>query len=498
MSSKRCNDSVKQPPQHELEDWFHSLKAAYQHDPLPTLALRKKRLMALKTQLRRYQNVLADAISEDFGGRSHYESLMADVLGPILNINHVLSHLSSWMRPKRRPTEWLFKGNKLEIRYYPKGVVGIVCPWNFPIYLSLGPLITALAAGNSSMIKMPPNCEATTQVLQTMLKEIYPNDLVCVVSGNHPQAMTISHFSFDHFVFTGSPNSGKIIMANASANLMPITLELGGKSPAIIFEDYNIQKAAQRIAHGKCFNAGQLCIAPDHAFVPINKVNYFVDALVSAYNTMYPNIKNNPDCTSLVNVAQYQRFKALVNDAIVKGATITLCTKEYENRRLPLHIATHLTPNMRICQEEIFGPLLPVFGYENLEDVLQHMTEREKPLACYLFSHNKVQRDWVLEHSHSGGVTINDWGWHALNHSVPFGGVGHSGIGNYHGEEGFKELSHARTVLQMRRWFPIHVFTPPYRNRMQKLVMKMLIGKADSTLLATRKNEIDLSSTTST
>ncbi|KKD58744.1 coniferyl aldehyde dehydrogenase [Grimontia sp. AD028] len=471
----------------ELETWFYALKSAYQQDTQPTLEDRKAQLSALKTQLRRYQNVLAQAMSEDFGGRSHSESLMADVLGPILDINHVQSHLRRWMRPKRRPTEWLFKGNKLELRYQPKGVVGIICPWNFPLYLSLGPLITALAAGNRCMIKMPPNCPKTTSALKAMLAEIYSEDRVCVVPGDHPQAMEISHLPFDHLVFTGSPNSGKIIMANAAKNLTPVTLELGGKSPAVIFDDYDIQQAASRIAHGKSFNAGQICIAPDYAFVPNEKVDAFVEALSRAYNKMYSGIADNADCTSLVDNAQFERFQALVEDAKAKGANIIKCRDDSDKRKMPLHIATNLSPEMRICQEEIFGPLLPVHGYNSLEEVADYITNRPRPLACYLFSHDKERREWMLERTHSGGVTINDWGWHALNHAVPFGGIGNSGIGNYHGEEGFRELSHARTVLQMRRWFPISIFAPPYGNLAQRLVMRLFIGKPDP-MLSTQDN----------
>ena len=255
----------------ELEMWFAELQASYQAEPAASYAVRKHRLLALKKQLSRYQDVLAQAMSQDFGGRCHTESVMADILAPILDINHVVRHLKSWMKPSRRPTEWLFKGNKLEVRYQPKGVVGIICPWNFPLYLSIGPMITALAAGNRCMIKMPPNCPETTRQLRRMLAEIYPDNLVRIVEGNHPEAMEISHLPFDHLVFTGSPASGKIIMANAAANLTPVTLELGGKSPVVVFDDYDVAKAAERIAHGKGFNSGQICIAPDYAFVPEGK-----------------------------------------------------------------------------------------------------------------------------------------------------------------------------------------------------------------------------------
>lgn len=466
----------------ELESWFDALKHAYQQDPMPSFSQRKQRLLALKKQLSRYQDVLAQAMSDDFAGRSVTESKMADVLAPILDINHVVRHLKGWMKPRRRATELMFKGNKLELRYQPKGVVGIICPWNFPIYLSVGPLITALAAGNRCMIKMPPNCPKTSQILRQMLSEIFPQDLVCVVDGTHPQAMQISHLPFDHLVFTGSPASGRVIMANAAANLTPVTLELGGKSPAIVLDDFDITQAAQRIAHGKGFNAGQICIAPDYAFVPQAKMAAFVAALKQAHSKMYRQLSGNQDYTSLVDEAQYQRFHQLLEDAREKGAEITQCLEYGDGRQTPLYVVTQLTPQMRICQEEIFGPLLPVHGYQDVQEVVDYINQRPRPLACYLFSHDEAQREQILAQTHSGGVTINDWGWHVMNHSVPFGGIGNSGIGNYHGEEGFRELSHARSVLLMRDWFPISLFYPPYGRLIQKLVLRLFVGKADRNL----------------
>ncbi len=472
------NDEV----QSELEAWFYELKSAYQAEPLSEFEVRKQRLLALKKQLSRYQDVLADAMSEDFGGRSRTESIMADILAPILDINHVLSHLKRWMKPSSRPTEWLFKGNKLEVRYQPKGVVGIICPWNFPIYLSIGPMITALAAGNRCMVKMPPNCPATTKQLRRMLAEIYSEDLVRVVDGTHPEAMEISKLPFDHLIFTGSPKSGRTIMANAAANLTPVTLELGGKSPAIVFEDYDVKKAAARLAHGKGMNSGQICIAPDYAFIPEGKQQEFIDALKAAHQAMYGEITENKDYTSLVDEAQHRRFHDLLEDAKVKGAEIVQCLECGEGRKTPLYVATNLTSEMRICQEEIFGPLLPVHSYRSIDEVIHYITERPRPLACYLFTNNLEQRELVLTQTHSGGVTVNDWGWHVLNHSVPFGGVGNSGIGNYHGEEGFRELSHARSVMQMRDWFPTQLFYPPYGNMVQKLLLRIFVGKSDPKL----------------
>jgi coniferyl-aldehyde dehydrogenase len=294
--------------------------------------------------------------------------------------------------------------------------------------------------------------------------------------------MQISHLPFDHLVFTGSPTSGRVIMANAAANLTPVTLELGGKSPAIVLDDFDINQAAQRIAHGKGFNAGQICIAPDYAFVPQAKMAKFVAALKQAHSKMYRQLSGNQDYTSLVDEAQYQRFHQLLEDAREKGAEITQCLEYGDGRQTPLYVVTQLTPQMRICQEEIFGPLLPVHGYQDVQEVIDYINQRPRPLACYLFSHDEAQREQILAQTHSGGVTINDWGWHVMNHSVPFGGIGNSGIGNYHGEEGFRELSHARSVLLMRDWFPISLFSPPYGRLIQKLVLRLFVGKADRNL----------------
>ncbi|RKF18022.1 coniferyl aldehyde dehydrogenase [Alginatibacterium sediminis] len=465
-----------------LEILFERMSDAFAANPYPNLNQRLNYLSDLKRQLQRYQDLFATAISQDFGNRAHTESKFADILGPILDINHVRSHLKRWMKPSKRRTELMFTGNSLQVSYQPKGVVGVICPWNFPLFLSLGPMITALAAGNRVMIKMPPNCPNTTAVLIQMLDEIYPRDLVCIVAGDHPQAMEISHLPFNHLIFTGSPTSGKLIMANAAKNLTPVTLELGGKSPVVVFDDYSIEKAAERVAHGKGFNSGQICLAPDYALVPQAKVEAFVQAVVLAHQKMYPDIAQNDDYTSLVDANQEQRYLELLQDARDLGATITSAGSSNGKRQYPLQVVSNLKPEMRICQEEIFGPILPVMSYQNLDQVEAYINARPRPLAIYPFTSDQQRCDQLLAKTHSGGVTINDWGFHAFNHGVPFGGVGNSGMGNYHGEEGFRELSHARSILKMRPWFPIHLFTAPYNGALQNFILKLWISKADKNL----------------
>lgn len=461
---------------------FEQLKTASIHQPFPDYQERKRNLKSLKTQLMRYQDLIAIAIARDFGWRAPAESKLIDVMAPVLEVNHALHSLRKWMKPQRRSTELLFLTNSLKVTYQPKGVVAIICPWNFPLYLSIGPLVTCLAAGNRAMIKMPPNCPNISRLLDQMLAEVFSRDLVCVVDGNHKEAMEISHLPFDHLVFTGSPNSGKTIMANAAANLTPVTLELGGKSPAIVSRSYPITDAAKRIAHGKSFNSGQICVAPDYAMVPSEKIQDFVQALKNSFQNMFDHTAGNEHYTALIDANQEKRFLELMEDAKAKGATIIACGEKGSGKQYPLYVAINTTPDMRIRQEEIFGPLLPVLPYEKISEAIDYIVSGLRPLACYIFSHDKEERESILKSTHSGGVSINDWGWHVMNHDVPFGGIGNSGTGTYHGIEGFRTLSHAKPIFKRHRFFPIGIFYPPYGTWLQTLALKLFIGSPDDSL----------------
>jgi coniferyl-aldehyde dehydrogenase len=298
-----------------------------------------------------------------------------------------------------------------------------------------------------------------------------------------PNAFT--SLPFDHIVFTGSPAVGRIVMRTAAQNLTPVTLELGGKSPAVVSRHYPLADAALRITHGKSVNCGQICIAPDYALVPRESVDAFVAAVMASFQGMYGGrTEGNPHFTSVVSDRQMQRLQAALDDARAKGATVTACAPlpAAGNRQLPLHIVTGATPDMTVLQEELFGPVLPVVPYDQLDDAIAFIHARPRPLALYCFSHDGAERDELLRRTHSGGVTLNDWGWHAINHDAPFGGIGNSGIGSYHGEEGFRELSHARTVFERRRWFPTQLFHPPYGSFVQKLALKFFLGHGDPDL----------------
>ncbi|ARN19662.1 coniferyl aldehyde dehydrogenase [Piscinibacter gummiphilus] len=466
-----------------LAGTFAAQRAAFARHPFPVAAERRGHLRALKRQLLRYQDVLADAMSRDFGHRAHAESKMLDVLASTLEINHAISHVRRWMRPSRRATELLFLTNRLRVTYQPKGVVGVIVPWNFPLYLALGPLAAALAAGNRVMVKMPEVTPATNAVLRCLLAEVFPADHVAVVGEELADPNAFTSLPFDHIVFTGSPAVGRIVMRTASQNLTPVTLELGGKSPAVVTRGYPVAEAAARIAHGKSTNAGQICVSPDYALVPRELVPEFVAEVRAAFGRSFgESVANHPDYTSIVNDRHHRRMVDLLDDARAKGATVLACGGGGLGRRLPLQVVTGVTDGMKLMQEEIFGPILPVVPYDTLDDAIARIRTGPRPLALYAFGHDTAERERLLKNTHSGGVTVNDWGWHVMNHDAPFGGVGNSGMGTYHGIEGFRELSHARTVFKRHRFYPIGLFYPPYGNFVQRLVLRLWLGKADPTL----------------
>jgi coniferyl-aldehyde dehydrogenase len=380
----------------------------------------------------------------------------------------------------------LFLSNILSVTYQPKGVVGVIVPRNFPIYLAVGPLIAALAAGNRVMIKMSEITPATNAALTRLLGEVFQEDEVAVVGEELTDPNVFTSLPFDHIVFTGSPGVGKIVLRSAAGNLTPVTLELGGKSPAIVMRDYPLADAAKRITHGKTTNCGQICVSPDYALVPRERVDEFIADVESSFLKMFgPHVSESPDYTWVVNDRHCARLSGLLSDAREKGVTVIPCA-DYDfgrnGRQMPLHIVTNCTADMRIVKEELFGPILSVVPYDTFEDAIQFVNASDRPLAMYCFGRDAAQRQSLLRRTHSGGVTINDWGWHAINHDAPFGGVGHSGMGTYHGVEGFRELSHAKTVFKRHRFFPIGLFYPPYGNLAQQLSLELFLGTGDSSL----------------
>lgn len=468
-----------------LNECLERQKRSAQAEPFPTYQQRKETLKSLRRQITRYQDLFSDAASADFGGRPEFESRLVETTGTMWVLDHALKSLRKWMRPERRSPQALFAGpNSLKVTYQPKGVVGIVAPWNMPLYLSLGPLITALAAGNRAMIKLPPETPESNKVITQLLSEIFDETEVAVFGGEIQDPSEFSRLPFDHLVFTGSPRVGRLVMADAAKNLTPVTLELGGKSPSIVADDYSIADAALRIVHGKIAISGQVCVAPDYAVVPRSKVAEFTREAIKVFNQFYPQgVVGRDEYASIINESQVKRLKSLLEDAENKGATIERAADWDGGSKMPLHIVSNISDDMILAREEVFGPILPIISYDDIEDVFKYIDAGEKPLACYLFTHDKKLQSRVINNVHSGGLTINDWGWHVVNAEVPFGGVGNSGFGSYHGIEGFRELSNPRAVFHRNRFFPTELFHPPvyqgWRGIVHKVVMNFYCGKAD-------------------
>jgi coniferyl-aldehyde dehydrogenase len=462
-----------------LQSLLGRQRAAFDREPYPTRSARQEKLRSLRAALRRHQDHLCDAMSLDFGGRSRLESKMADVLGPVLEINHALRHLRAWMKPQRRQTELLFFSNRAWIEYQPKGVVGIIAPWNFPGYLALGPLITALAAGNRAMIKMSEFAPNAADAIRTLLSECFEEDEVAVVTGNAEVGKAFAALPFDHLVFTGSTEVGRAVMRAAADNLVPVTLELGGKSPAIVSRSADLRAAARKVAHGRLFNAGQVCVSPDYALVPREHLQEFAAAVKTAFQVMVPEPGDDPHYTSIVSPKHMARLRELLADARALGATVTACGESgSDSQRLPLHVVTGVTDAMRIAREEIFGPILPVLPYDRIDDAIAYVVGRPRPLALYYFGNDSAEASAIGTRTHAGGVTMNDWGWHVFQHDLPFGGIGASGMGTYHGREGFLSLSHGKAVFSTHRLFPVHFFYPPYGRFVQTLALRMFLGSS--------------------
>lgn len=457
---------------------FDLQQRSFAANPFPPREARKAALRALIDALRRHQDAIVAAVNADFGVRAPAETKLVEVMGPILEARHALSQLRRWMKPRRRHTELLFLGNAAWVEYQPKGVVGIIGTWNFPVYLTLGPLIAALAAGNRALIKFSEFSPRTTAALAAMLGECFEEDQVAVFGGDIAAAQAFTGLPFDHLIFTGSPRVGRQVMRAAAENLTPVTLELGGKSPAIVGPNANLRDAALRIAHGKAFNAGQICVAPDYALVPRGKSAEFAAAVNDAFGRLYPMVGGNVEYTSIITDHHAARLRGMLDDAKTRGATILCCGNDAgTGRQMPLHVVTNLNDDMQVMREEIFGPILPVLEYEHLDDALTFVRGRDRPLSMYVFGLSGADQDRVLNQIHAGGMTLNDWGWHVFQHDLPFGGIGNSGMGSYHGKEGFRELSHGKGVFKRRRWFPVGLFYPPYGNLVQRLSMWLYLGK---------------------
>ncbi|EZP34063.1 coniferyl aldehyde dehydrogenase [Pseudomonas sp. RIT288] len=464
-----------QQPLEELDRLFAAQRAAYAANPMPAADQRQQWLKALRELLSHERQALVEAISADFSHRSADETLLAELMPSLHGIHYASRHLKGWMKSSRRKVGMAFQPASAKVVYQPLGVVGIIVPWNYPLYLAIGPLVGALAAGNRVMLKLSESTPATGQLLKTLLGRIFPEDLVCVVLGEADIGVAFSRLRFDHLLFTGATSIGKHVMRAAAENLTPVTLELGGKSPAIVSRDVPLKDAAERIAFGKTLNAGQTCVAPDYVLVPQDRVGAFVEAYRQVVNNFYPTLADNPDYTAIINQRQLTRLNSYVSDATSKGALLIPLFEQGQGRRMPHSLLLNVTDEMTVMQDEIFGPLLPIVPYQDIDQAFAYINQRPRPLALYYFGYDKREQNRVLHETHSGGVCLNDTLLHVAQDDMPFGGIGPSGMGHYHGHEGFLTFSKAKGVLIKQRFNAARLIYPPYGKSIQKLIQKLFI-----------------------
>ncbi len=459
----------------QLESLFQCQREAFRANPMPSAEQRIQWLKSLRELLFTEQDALVEAISQDFSNRSADETLLAEIMPSLHGIHYAAKRLKKWMRPSRRSVGLAFQPAAAKVVYQPLGVVGVIVPWNYPLFLAIGPLVGALAAGNRVMIKMSESTPATSQLVKDLLARIFPEDLVAVALGEAEVGVAFSRLPFDHLLFTGATSIGRHVMRAAAENLTPVTLELGGKSPAIVSADVPLADAAQRIAFGKTINAGQTCVAPDYVLVPEDRVEGFIEAYRKAVQGFFPKLADNPDYTAIINDRQLGRLKGYLADAEAKGARLVPLFPEAQGRRLPHTLVLGATDEMKLMQEEIFGPLLPVVPYRRIDDAFAYINDRPRPLALYYFGYGKAEQQRVLHETHSGGVCLNDTLLHVAQDDMPFGGIGPSGMGHYHGHEGFLTFSKAKGVLIKQRFNAAKMIYPPYGKAIQKLVYKLFV-----------------------
>ncbi|MBB3117316.1 coniferyl aldehyde dehydrogenase [Pseudoduganella violacea] len=454
-------------------------RSAFLHEGAPSLAQRCADLRRLKAAILARRSEIEQALKADFGHRSTHETTIMELVPLVHGINYLLRNLRRWMRPQKRQVPLHFQPASARIEYQPLGVIGIMVPWNYPMSLALMPLATAIAAGNRAMIKPSEYTPATTRLLQAMMAELFAPEQVAVVTGDASVGEAFSGLAFDHLVFTGSTAVGKAVMRAASEHLVPVTLELGGKSPAIVEQGHDLERAAGSIAYGKLANAGQTCIAPDYVLVHEAEVEGFVQAYDGAVRALYPEGPSSANYTSIVNERHYGRICALLDDARAQGARVSeVGVQPGDAHQRPHTLAPTLvlgaTNEMRVMQDEIFGPVLPVISYRTLDEAIAYINAHPRPLALYYFGFDRASQRQVLNRTTSGNVTLNDTLLHFAQDDLPFGGVGPSGIGAYHGIEGFRSLSHAKGIFQQSRINFSGLLRPPF-GKLAHLIVKFLL-----------------------
>jgi coniferyl-aldehyde dehydrogenase len=448
----------------------------------PDHGRRMQALAELRDGVRARQQELLQAVDADFGGRAHAETLMLELFPFYDQIRHARRHLRRWMRRRRVRSSWFLQPSRAFYQYQPLGVVGVIGAWNYQLLLTLGPVIDAIAAGNHVMIKPSEITPRSAAVIAGIVADTFPPGYVTCVTGGADVAAAFSALPFDHLFFTGSTRVGTLVMQAAAKNLTPVTLELGGKSPAILHEGFPLRRAVERVMMGKLYNAGQTCVAPDYVLLPEGREAEFEDEARRVVASLYPRLVDNRDYTRIVSNVHYARLRALVDDAVRCGARVVEINPAGErgtpeNRVLPPTLVFGATGEAAVMREEIFGPVLPVVTYRTLDEAIAFVNARPRPLALYYFDNDASRVDRVLSSTLSGGATINDCIYHLVQHNLPFGGVGPSGQGHYHGFDGFQSFSKKRGVMVQSRWSATSLFRPPYGRRSGR-ILDALLGRA--------------------
>ena len=463
----------------EFKQCFERQRTAYLADPNPNHAQRVADLQALARMLKENRVALVDAINRDYGNRSEFETLFTEFFVVLEGIRDTIKHLKRWMKPMRRKVDMMmYPLARNRLIPQPLGVVGVIVPWNFPLNLSFAPLTAIFAAGNRAMVKMSENSMHLARLLAMLSPKYFPADKLMFFEDGGGRGPSFSALPFDHLLFTGSGHTGRAVMANAARNLTPVTLELGGKSPAVVGADFPLKTAAERVMWLKLLNAGQICTNIDYLFLPEGRSDEFVELARQLVARRYPDI-NGPDYTSIIDERSYQRLQNALDDARAKGAVLINLvpgqTPDRGLRKFPPHLVLNVSDDMELMKREIFGPILPIKTYRDPEEVVRYVTARDRPLAIYPFTNDRAQQDLYINRVMSGGVSINEGILHVAQHDLPFGGVGASGMGHYHAYEGFVTFSKLRPVFYQAPFSPIQMmFQPPYGGRVRK-IMNLLI-----------------------
>jgi coniferyl-aldehyde dehydrogenase len=473
-------------PADDLASVLARLRSAQRKSGPPTYEQRIASLDALERVVVAHQNDLAAAISRDFGNRSKHESLLAEIFAVVSSIRYVKQRLREWMDPREREVGWVFLPARCEVLPQPVGVVGIISPWNYPVNLALGPLIDVLAAGNRAMMKPSELVPETAALLRDLIAEAFPTDQVTVVTGGADVGEAFARLPFDHLVFTGSTRVGRLVLRAASENLVPVTLELGGKSPTIVGSDCSMRAAAERVLAGKLFNAGQTCIAPDYVLLPAGATEPFVEGCKQTVAKRYSALESNPDYTAIINERHLARLRGYLKDAKDKGGRVVELgppgealakadSSQAPSRKMAPVLVLDPTDDMAVMQEEIFGPILPIVTYQKLDEAIAYVNDRPRPLALYYFGHERTAIDRVVAETMAGGVGINETLLHFAQDDLPFGGIGASGMGHYHGREGFETFSKLKPVFRQSRLNTSGLMRPPYGKLLERL-LKFLVA----------------------